>query len=68
MSSVLYQYTGCSHLISGPQDFVCSCPVVFTQMYLQGLGLHGYNRGKWEKPCRLGLLLQCVWEKAVPGT
>jgi hypothetical protein len=35
MSSILYQYTGYSFPISGPQIFVCSSPVKFTEVSLQ---------------------------------
>jgi hypothetical protein len=36
MSAGLYQCTECSPLISAPQVYVCSSPVVFAHMSLQG--------------------------------
>jgi hypothetical protein len=42
MSSVCYQYIGCSPLIFGPGVFVCS-PIVFTHVSPQGPGLPRFN-------------------------
>jgi hypothetical protein len=46
MSSVFYQYSGCSSLISGPQVFVCNCPMVLAHISPHSPGLPRCNLGR----------------------